>query len=230
MNLKDLSSSSAFMLSTVVYENTEQHIVKLNQFMNLMKSCDIVISIEDVLPLPNKLNDFDLIFIDCFTHNKGQRITDEILQLALNNRVVLFNCEHDVYCEKLSLLAGIQGIFYLDERADIILKGLEKIRKNERWFRRAVMDLALAELLKARTAGLLNNRISNSSGISVASLTKREKTIIEFISSGAQNKEIAAQLHISPNTVKTHIYSIFRKTSSRNRIELISWTQQNIQA
>jgi DNA-binding CsgD family transcriptional regulator len=57
-------------------------------------------------------------------------------------------------------------------------------------------------------------------------LTKREKTIVSLVSSGAKNQEIADELHISPNTVKTHIYSIFRKTSSRNRIELIAWSMQ----
>ncbi|HAU92054.1 MAG TPA: hypothetical protein DCW59_06830, partial [Alteromonas sp.] len=44
------------------------------------------------------------------------------------------------------------------------------------------------------------------------------------VSKGAQNQEIADTLHISVNTVKTHIYSIFRKTNSRNRVELVAWS------
>ena len=58
-------------------------------------------------------------------------------------------------------------------------------------------------------------------------MTKRENTIIDLVTKGSKNHEIADQLNISTNTVKTHIYSIFRKTNSRNRIELITWSLQS---
>ncbi|KAA3613402.1 MAG: hypothetical protein DWQ01_02440 [Planctomycetota bacterium] len=53
-------------------------------------------------------------------------------------------------------------------------------------------------------------------------LSQRELEIANGVARGLSNKEIAAALHISPNTVKTHLRSIFEKASVRSRFELIS--------
>lgn len=52
------------------------------------------------------------------------------------------------------------------------------------------------------------------------SLTHREAEIAAHVAEGLSNKEIAAVLFISEATVRTHIYRIFKKTSSQNRTEL----------
>ncbi|WP_372811973.1 response regulator transcription factor, partial [Pseudoalteromonas nigrifaciens] len=59
-------------------------------------------------------------------------------------------------------------------------------------------------------------------------LTKRERSVIHLIAQGASNSVIADKLNISDHTVKTHLYSAFKKTSSRNRIELANWAQRYI--
>ena len=59
-------------------------------------------------------------------------------------------------------------------------------------------------------------------------LTTREKSVIKLIASGAKNEDIADQLNISSHTVKTHIYSAFKKTNSRNRVELANWALRHI--
>lgn len=51
-------------------------------------------------------------------------------------------------------------------------------------------------------------------------LTEREAEIASLAAQGLSNKEIAAILFISEGTVRTHMYRIFRKTSSSNRTEL----------
>ncbi|HTK21056.1 MAG TPA: helix-turn-helix transcriptional regulator [Mucilaginibacter sp.] len=48
-------------------------------------------------------------------------------------------------------------------------------------------------------------------------LTKMEAAIVELLLKGLSNKEIADQLHISEETVKKHVYNIFRKTKVKNR-------------
>ncbi len=53
------------------------------------------------------------------------------------------------------------------------------------------------------------------------SISEREKEIIEALAQGKTNKEIAAELYISINTVKTHIKNIYRKLDIRNRVQLL---------
>jgi DNA-binding NarL/FixJ family response regulator len=52
-------------------------------------------------------------------------------------------------------------------------------------------------------------------------LSDRETQILEQLSKGSTNKNIADQLSISPFTVKRHIENIYQKLQARNRIELL---------
>ena len=51
-------------------------------------------------------------------------------------------------------------------------------------------------------------------------LTPREAAVLELLQSGRSNGEIAAQLHIGLETVRTHARSIYRKLGVRSRREL----------
>ena len=51
-------------------------------------------------------------------------------------------------------------------------------------------------------------------------LTPREREIIELVSQGLKNREIAAKLSITPGTVKVHLMHVFEKTGARDRYEL----------
>lgn len=51
--------------------------------------------------------------------------------------------------------------------------------------------------------------------------TKREIEIINFITNGMTNREIAAAAGVSPSTVKTIMRNIFNKTGVRNKMELV---------
>lgn len=57
-------------------------------------------------------------------------------------------------------------------------------------------------------------------------LTPRELEVLELIGAGATNREIAAHLTLSPNTVKEHTSTLYRKVSARNRAEAIVRAQQ----
>jgi DNA-binding NarL/FixJ family response regulator len=52
-----------------------------------------------------------------------------------------------------------------------------------------------------------------------ASLNSSQVAILRLISRGHSNREIAAEVHLSENTVKTHVQEIFRKLGVRNRVE-----------
>ncbi len=51
-------------------------------------------------------------------------------------------------------------------------------------------------------------------------LSQREREIAGMVARGLKNRDIAAALKISENTVKRHLQSIFNKTGARDRLEL----------
>lgn len=54
-------------------------------------------------------------------------------------------------------------------------------------------------------------------------LSAREKEILELVATGATNRQIAAKLTISVNTVKTHLRNVFTKLSVESRTEAALW-------
>jgi len=59
-------------------------------------------------------------------------------------------------------------------------------------------------------------------------LTPRQIEIIAMIAVGATNDEIADKLCISPHTVKTHLYRIFKKINVPNRIQAALWAAKHL--
>lgn len=62
----------------------------------------------------------------------------------------------------------------------------------------------------------------NSPHSSISSLSNREKEILEWLAKGMLYKEIAAQLYISQETVRKHVYHIYEKLHVNNRIEAVN--------
>ncbi len=52
-------------------------------------------------------------------------------------------------------------------------------------------------------------------------LTPRERQVLQFLAQGADKLQIARELHISPDTVKTHIRSILAKLNVSSRLEAV---------
>jgi DNA-binding NarL/FixJ family response regulator len=79
----------------------------------------------------------------------------------------------------------------------------------EAFARRAERELlATGEHARKRTVDTLGD------------LTPQEAQISRLASQGHSNKEIAAQLYISPSTVEYHLHKVFRKLGVKSRTQL----------
>jgi LuxR family transcriptional regulator of csgAB operon len=161
---------------------------------------------------------WDLILWDGFS------LTTEELNLKLriggapdpvDQAIALFNIDPDAGSNfnRQVIQRCIRGIFYLDEPLDRFLKGVKAILSGELWFSRKITSRILMET---------HYRRSNVAAAE-AMLTGREKEILFSIVSGASNGDIAAECFISPNTVKTHLYNIYKKIGVKNRLEATLW-------
>jgi len=57
-------------------------------------------------------------------------------------------------------------------------------------------------------------------------MTEREREVLDLIAAGATNREIAERLYLSPDTVKEHASTLYRKLQARNRAEAVQRAQR----
>jgi DNA-binding NarL/FixJ family response regulator len=133
---------------------------------------------------------------------------------------VLFN-EHFSESEKVELIKiGVKGFFSIDMGSEILGKALSLIKNGEVWGSRKLINLAIPDGPDYLRRILSNNGESFN-------LSEREKDILKALILGLKNKEIADELFISENTVKTHINKIYKKFGVNNRSQAILFALEN---
>ena len=212
-------SSSAFLLLDKEPVNT----IGINVLQPLLKTQGLDVTTgTDISDVPEGTR---LLFIETAVNDSWGKLKEQLVNLKVKCDIVLFNLDENPELANRALLSGIRGVFYTTDNADVLMKGIRLLLEDQLWYRRDVMCNVLNRMLQFNKDAL--HKLTEGD-IEPFKLTKREKAIIALMIKGAKNKEIAEELNISPHTVKTHLYSAFRKTKCRNRIELLSWAQQNI--
>lgn len=95
----------------------------------------------------------------------------------------------------------------------------------------AIVALAFLSLGVWAGARMFRRAPPESPGINAPALeslgiSAREREVLELLAAGRSNKEIARQLDVSPNTVKTHVGKLFGKLAVRRRTQAISRARQ----
>ncbi len=80
-------------------------------------------------------------------------------------------------------------------------------------------DLAFSEDIAQQVLAAMAGSSKEEPG-ALSRLSERERQIAALVARGLKNRDIAAELKISENTVKRHLQSIFDKTGARDRLEL----------
>ena len=62
----------------------------------------------------------------------------------------------------------------------------------------------------------------NLKAIKALGLTRREIQMLGILATGKSNKEIARDLGLSPNTIKTHLANLYEKLGVRNRTQAVT--------
>jgi DNA-binding NarL/FixJ family response regulator len=61
----------------------------------------------------------------------------------------------------------------------------------------------------------------NIRAVASLGISDRELEVLQQLAAGRSNKEISAELNVSPNTVKTHVANLYGKLEVRRRTEAI---------
>ncbi|MEW8506356.1 MAG: response regulator transcription factor [Candidatus Thiodiazotropha sp.] len=115
---------------------------------------------------------------------------------------------------------GIMGYCNRYISTALLVKAVELVRMGEIWVGRSLLFKLMNRLgaIGSSQAEEQNEKTGNSEKLT--SLTAREGEIAELVGVGDSNKVIAKKLDITERTVKAHLSSIFRKTKTKDRLQL----------
>ena len=82
------------------------------------------------------------------------------------------------------------------------------------------LDETLAILAAAESDGESASMPPKMTATAVGGLSPREREVLALVAEGRSNKAIAEALHVSPNTIKTHVASLLNKLRAESRAQL----------
>jgi LuxR family transcriptional regulator, positive regulator of biofilm formation len=113
--------------------------------------------------------------------------------------------------------SGVTGLFFRSETLPEMLKGIATLMNGGA---RIPHEVLIVSATASGKQALLS--------VGGSGLTMRETEILTVVSTEATNDQIAEELCISPHTVKTHLYNIFRKIGVGSRFHAALWVTQNL--
>lgn len=161
----------------------------------------------------NPLIDLILMDIEMPVMN-GIEATAKIKELYPQIKIVMITIYDDDEYIFNAIKAGADSYILKDTRAGKIYETLTDTLNGGSVMSPSIAIKAL-QLLKGAA------HVKSSAKQETLLLSDRETEILEQLSKGMTNKNIAEKLFISPFTVKRHIENIYKKLQAQNRIDLI---------
>jgi DNA-binding NarL/FixJ family response regulator len=113
---------------------------------------------------------------------------------------------------------GVRGIFSRETSTAQLANGIRAIFAGEYWLPRRILAAHFER----------NGPHRLGTGANAAMLTPKESETLELLTLGNGNDSIARRLGVSPHTVKTHVYNLFRKLGVKNRVQAVNWAMLNL--
>ncbi len=147
-------------------------------------------------------------------------VVSRLRNLLPEIKVLLILDSSDDEMEFQAIRAGGRGCFSDASDLEMLEKAISAVGGGEIWVSRRVASRLIAKLAQTETA-----EDPSSNG-----LTPQEWKVLGLLASGSRNKEIANRLSVSENTVKTHLYTIYRKIKVDCRLAATLYYFQHVKS
>ncbi|WNH14004.1 response regulator [Thalassobellus suaedae] len=152
--------------------------------------------------------DIDIALLDITMPNMdGFEVLNRIKNLNSNIKPIIISMHDDgIYIAKCAK-NGAYSYLLKNTDQDELIKVVRIVHKGKKYFSPKISEKMI-------------NYMSEQT-ISQDILSKKETEVLELISMGLTNKEIASKLFVSKRTIETHRANILRKLEVKNTAELI---------
>jgi len=141
----------------------------------------------------------------------GVDVIRQVRQSAQKTKIVVLSMHADESFVRESLRAGAHGYVLKESSAEELTRAVRAALAGRRHLSPPLADRAI-ELFAFPEGGAEDP---------LASLTVRERLVLQLAAEGMTNKEIAEKLHISPRTAETHRTHLMQKLQLRTQTDLV---------
>ncbi|MEI8171424.1 MAG: response regulator [Rhodoferax sp.] len=186
----------------------------LTELLQHRGNMDVVVATGDPAQVVPMLREYqpDLMVLDLrLAKIDGLSVLRMIRAEGCETPVVILTMSDSEDDMSAALRAGVRGYLLKDMEPEEVIDAIGRAARGEMVVASAMM-LKFAQILQTGPKGSVMGSL-------VASLTEREREVLDHVARGQSNKVIAKALTISHNTVKMHVRHIMDKLNLRSRVE-----------
>ncbi|SHN66442.1 two component transcriptional regulator, LuxR family [Geodermatophilus obscurus] len=178
---------------------SEPDLVVVGQGTSIAEARDLMASTApDVVLLDHRLPDGDGVAAIVGLHAVQPSARIVVLTATTSDRVLVAAME-----------AGAAGFIAKTQQLDDLMEGVRAAAQGE-------------SVVNARLLTRLLPRLRRQGGGSGATLTEREREILDLLARGLSNADIAQRLTISVHTVRNHVANLSAKLGAHSKLEVLS--------
>jgi len=161
----------------------------------------------------------DIVLMDLHMPGGGIEATRQLRAELPHIHVLVLTISENEEDLRAALLAGANGYLLKSADFDQLLTSLDRL---------AVGQAAASPEILTKLVQQLRNDVaappgSHRRGEPHRELSEREREILALVAQGASNRQIAQQLYLSENTVRTHLAHILEKLGLENRVQAAAY-------
>ena len=161
-------------------------------------------------------NTYDIVLLDiAFPDGSGLDILRQIHSGSPLTRVLMLSMYPEVQFAQRALRSGASGYLTKDSAPEELITAIQKVAAGSKY-----ISQALAEQMADADCKQFEK-------VLYATLSDREFQVLTRLGSGKSNREIAAELSLSPKTVSTYRFRLLEKLNLKNTADIIHYVIEN---
>ncbi len=177
---------------------------------------------ENILKIMNKHKP-GIILLDLGLRNRSSMNLVKLLKKNFNYVKIIMMDLIPVQADVFEFVQeGVSGFILKDATVTEFLKTIRSVAKGFQILPRNLTGSLFSQIVDHAVNGSKSSELMES-----VRMTKREREVIELISEGNTNKEIAQILHLSTYTVKSHVHNILEKLALSTRVQIAKFAHDS---
>lgn len=147
----------------------------------------------------------------------GVALAGRVREISPQSRVVMLSGVAPVAAIVAAVRCGVRAWLSKTVGPDDLVRAIRGVAQGEAWFAPDVLGQVLTALV---------HRAPEAPGVFTA-LTPRETEVLQCLVNGMTRQQIALRLHLTSNTVRTHVQNLLGKSGAHTTLELTALAFRN---